>query len=244
MRFSNCVLCVALLVSSAGAQELEVDPSLPRYRPVAGVVGVIKGHGSRAMDELMTTWAGEFQRIYASAHVELDDAGVMSIVGGAATYGPTLVAWGKSTEESLRGHFGYAPARIPVCLNVLAVYVHKDNPCREGLLIEEVETTFSSAFKDRVWGDLDCRGEWSKRPITLYVPGGRRSFWARCLLWDVFDIRFEFKASAKRQWDDADVVSAVAKDTHGIGVAVFGFRPRRRMSGVDRIRCHGPSVSC
>ncbi|MHC4137400.1 MAG: PstS family phosphate ABC transporter substrate-binding protein [Planctomycetota bacterium] len=146
------------------------------------------------------------------------------IVGGAATYGPILDILGKSADKQLKRHFGYAPARIPVCLYVLAVYVHKDNPCREGLLIEEVGTTFSSAFKNKVWGDLGCGGEWSKRPINLYVPVGRRCYWARYFLWDRLGRVFAFKDSVKKRWDDAAVVSAVAKDARGLGVAVIGSR--------------------
>lgn len=221
MRFSNHALCIAILVSSTRAQDVEVDPSLPLYRPVAGVVGVIKGHGSRAMNELMTTWAKGFQGNYPSARVDLNDAALADIVGGAATYGPVIDIMREPTDKRLKRHFGYAPARIPVCLYVLAVYVHKDNPCREGLLVEDVETAFSAAFKDKVWGDLGCGGVWSKRPITLYVA---RYLSASYALMEHFGRRYPIKDTARRRPDDATVVSAVAKDACGLGVALIGCR--------------------
>lgn len=85
MRLSLCVgLCIALLGVSTPARDPVVDPSLPAYRPVAGVVGVITCHSSAAMSELMTAWGTAFERIYPGVRVELDDAASSSMMSPEA----------------------------------------------------------------------------------------------------------------------------------------------------------------
>jgi ABC-type phosphate transport system substrate-binding protein len=68
------VLCVALIASSAKAEDTATDPLLPSYRPVAGVVGVMGGHSTAAVSELMNAWGEDFERIYPGVRVGLDDA--------------------------------------------------------------------------------------------------------------------------------------------------------------------------
>ena len=232
MRYTGVVLCVALLGGSARAQSVEVDPSLPSYRPVAGVIGVIRGHSSAGMGDLMRIWGGGFQRVYPNVRVELDDAGVDLAVGGAATFGPWLGMIGEPTVGEFKSRFGYAtPAQIPVCLYVLGVHVREDNPLRGGLRMDEVLTIFSLEFWEVRWGDLGCRGEWSERPIKLYAPhrmdservlelrGGFREIGARKLA-----AFLGFKDSVKEIGDEAAVLTTVAEDIGAMGLASIGRR--------------------
>ena len=226
------LLCITLLVSSTGAQDVEVDPSLPSYRAVAGVVGVIRGHGSgvirgqrsSGMGVLMTVWSEGFQRIYPSARVELDDAPVDGAGGGAATFGPSLGIMREPTIRRFKRRFGYAATQLPVGFYVLAVYVHKDNPYREGLGMEEVNKIFSVQFWDMTWGDLGCRGVWFNRSIRLYA---LPRYPASALLKRHYGLVFGFKDSVKRY---AAVVNSVARDTRGMGLAWLG------VAGKDKVR--------
>ncbi len=113
---------------------------------------------------------------------------------------------------------------VPVCLYVVAVFVHRDNPCEMGLPVEKVETIFSGRFRDMTWGDIGCGGEWSERPVRVCAP--RRH--AQSLLLDLFEGCW-FKDSVKRYPDDAGVVAAVADDIGGLGLARIG-------RGMDRVR--------
>jgi len=217
MRVLSGVLCLVLVASSTWPRDLTVDASLPTYRSVAGVAGVIRCHGSAGMGELMTLWAKGFQRYYPSFRVELDDAAFEDVGDGAATFGPRLGVTRLRTLKRFKKRFGHAPTQIAVCLYVLAVYVHKDSPCRGGLRMEDVETIFSSHFWDVTWGDLGCKGEWSKRTISLYAP--RRLTALVLLSWRTGRL-FGFKHSVNLLPRDAGVVSSVEDDTRGMGLAL------------------------
>jgi phosphate transport system substrate-binding protein len=220
MLRATFVSSLVLLASPTKAQEVGVDPSLPLYRPVAGVVGVIRGHASGGAAMLMLRWGRGFQRIYPNARVALDDAVWEDVRGGAATFGPYMFM-AKHRIEEFERHFGYVPTRIPVYSYTIAVYVHKANPCREGLRIEEVENIFSARYRDKLWGDLGCEGEWSKRPISLYAPKfSPNRAWH--YLRNRFGLGFTFKDSVRWRFGDAAVVSSVAEDASGIGLAVIG----------------------
>jgi phosphate transport system substrate-binding protein len=213
-----CILIVALFASPTRAQEVKIDRSLPRYRPIAaGVAGVIRGHSSAGMNKLMTIWGRGFRSIYPKARVVLDDKGWVDVRGGAATFGPWLRHIGERETKRLEKHFGYVPMRIDVCFYVLAAYVHKDNPYRGGLSMDGIESIFSARFKDATWGDLGLGGEWSERPIMLYARDSHRFFLRyRCSL------DFSFKNSVRWRADDAAVASSLAQDVRGLGLAVIG----------------------
>jgi phosphate transport system substrate-binding protein len=176
------------------------------------------------MNDLMAIWGGKFQRIYPSARVALDDFSWRDVRGGASTFGPLLSTRSKHKYlvKEFEENFGYAPAPIPVCFYAVALYVHKKNPCQEGLRIDQVEDIFSAESKYRMWGDLGYEGEWLKRPITLYAPKGPRSYRALFYLLDRFGPGFAFKDSVKLCLNDATVVSSVEKDPCGIGLAMAG----------------------
>ena len=78
---------------------------------------------------------------------------------------------------SFEKKFGYKPTAIPVAIDALAVYVHKDNPI-QGMSIAQVDAIFSNTRKCggdvdlSTWGDLGLEGNWVKRDIQLF---GRNS---------------------------------------------------------------------
>ena len=215
----SSVLCIALMAASAKAEDAEPDPSLPSYRPVAGVVGVMGGHSTAEISELMKVWGADFERIYPSVRVVLDDAS-FEHAGGAATFGPSVGMMREPTIGRFKKRFGYAAMEIPVCFYALAIFVHRDNPHERGLPIERLESILSYRFKDLSWGDLGCAGDWSERPIRLYAPRHH----ARPLLWSALGAPCLFKDSLKLCSDDAAVVTAVAGDTRALGIASIGRR--------------------
>lgn len=197
-----------------------MDPSLPSYRPVGGVVGVIGGHGTAHISELMNAWRADFERIYPGVRVELDDA-PFEHATGACTFGPSVGLMREVTTERFKERFGYAAMEIPVCFYALGVFVHKDNPYEGGLPIEKVASIFSSDFRDLTWDDLGCGGEWFGRPISLYAP---RHSATRVLSRDGL---WFFRDSVKECHDDAAVVTAVAADVRAIGLASIGRRTEK-----------------
>ena len=79
--------------------------------------------------------------------------------------------------ESFEARYGYKPTAVPVAIDALAVFVHKDNPITS-LSMQEVDSIFSSTLRcggDAIisaWGELGLTGAWVGRDIQLF---GRNS---------------------------------------------------------------------
>ncbi len=79
--------------------------------------------------------------------------------------------------QAFETKYGYKPTAIPVAVDALAVFVHKDNPIKH-LTMEQVDAIFSStrlcgAKTDvKTWGDLGVTGDLANKPVQLF---GRNS---------------------------------------------------------------------
>jgi len=132
----------------------------------------------------------------------------------------------KEIEEFEKRH-GYKPTAIPVAIDALAVYVHKDNPIK-GMSIADVDAVFSStrkcgASKDATkWGDLGLQGEWENRDIQMYgrnsVSGTYGYFKKNALC------KGDFKSNVNEQPGSASVVQSVSASINGIGYSGVGYR--------------------
>lgn len=216
-----CFPLLLLLCSVAGSQGLDVDPALPSYRPRAGVVGVIRGHGSAAKIRLMSAWQARFQGIYPRVRLELDDAGLESAEGGPETFGPRLGHLREGWRRRFKERFGRdKPAEVRVCYYALEVYVHKNGPPRSGVSIRDLERVFSSRFKDLTWGDLGCGGDWAVRAIAAYAPLGLDAevTASNCLPEGLF----WFKQSVRLRASGSEVIEAIANDEGALGIAPPG----------------------
>ena len=70
------VLAAAVIGLAAHAQaQVQVDPALPDYTPVAGVSGNMKSVGSDSMNNMMTLWAEGFLRFYPNVQIEIEGKG-------------------------------------------------------------------------------------------------------------------------------------------------------------------------
>lgn len=219
-------LCLALLASVARAQDAAVDPTLPPYRPVAGVVGVIRGSRSGAVSRLMAIWGAEFERSYPGVRVVLDDATFENVVGGPCAFGPELGGLLKEPAAHFQKRFGYAAVGIPVCLYAPAVFVHLDNPIEEGLTVERVRIILGSDSRDLTWDYLGLRGEWCRQPVSVFAP---RNHAERVLMHVTADpdYLFLFGDIVKECPDDSTVVASVANDPRALGLASIGCRTEK-----------------
>jgi phosphate transport system substrate-binding protein len=171
----------ALLSGAAFAQAVNIDPALPEYRPVEGVSGNLKSIGSDTMNNEMTLWAEGFQAMYPNVQIEIEGKGSSTapaaLIAGTAHFGPMSRPMKAKEIDDFEKRFGYKPTAFRTSIDMLAVYVHKDNPIK-GLTFQQVDAIFSKTRKGgldkdiRTWGDLGLTGEWADKPISLY---GRNS---------------------------------------------------------------------
>jgi len=218
------------IAGNSGA-DTGVDPTLPDYVKASGVSGTISSVGSDTLANLMTLWTEEFKRLYPNVNVQVQAAGSSTappaLTEGTANLGPMSRKMKDNEIEAFEKKYGYKPTAVPVAIDALAVYVHKDNPI-VGLSIPQVDAIFSATRKcgypDDIttWGQLGLTGEWAARPIQLYgrnsVSGTYGYFKEEALC------KGDYKNSVNEQPGSASVVQGVTKSINGIGYSGIGYR--------------------
>jgi phosphate transport system substrate-binding protein len=122
---------------------------------------------------------------------------------------------------------GYEPTAVPVAVDAVAVYVHKDNPL-SGLTLEQVDAIFSTTrnrgYKTAItqWGHVGLTDGWEKAPIRLYgrdrKSGTRAFFQEHCLAGG------EFKPELREDPGAASVILDLSRDQFGIGYSGLGLQ--------------------
>ncbi len=231
IRYSLFAAAMAgtLMASTAQAQ-VKVDPALPEYQRAAGVSGNLSSVGSDTLNNLMTLWAEAFRNVYPNVNVQIQGAGTSTappaLTEGTANFGPMSRAMRAGEIQAFEKRHGYPPTVVRVAIDMLAVYVHRDNPI-EGLTIPQVDAIFSAtrrcggAQDVTRWGQLGMTGAWANRDFTLYsrnAVSGTYGYFKQIALCDG-----DFKASINEQPGSASVVQGVSETIGGIGYSGIGY---------------------
>lgn len=226
------VTAVSLLTSALTVSaETNVDAELGEYAATSGVSGNLSSVGSDTLANLMTLWAEEYKRFYPNINIQIQAAGSSTappaLTEGTANLGPMSRKMKDKELASFEKKFGYKPTAIPVAIDALAVYVHKDNPI-EGMSIAQVDAIFSNTRKCggeddlSAWGDLGLQGNWAKRDIQLFgrnsVSGTYGYFKKKGLC------KGDFKSTVNEQPGSASVVQSVSSSLNGIGFSGIGYK--------------------
>ena len=227
----TALAALAALAPLAGAQKVEVDPRLPEYEPVKGVAGAVKSVGSDTMNNMMALWAEGFRSAYPNVTVEIEGKGSSTappaLIAGTATFGPMSRKMKDKELDQFEEAFGYEPVALPTSIDMLAVYVHKDNPIA-GLTLPQVDAIFSKSRKGghqddvTTWGELGLTGEWADKPISLY--GRNSASGTYGYFKDVALFKGDYKDTVKEQPGSSAVVQGVATDKYGIGYSGIGYK--------------------
>ncbi len=221
---------VGLLAASVALGAVSVDPNLPAYKGRQTVAGSIKSIGSDTMNNLMALWAEGFRGHHAAVKVEIEGKGSSTappaLIAGTANFGPMSRRMKSKEVDEFEKQFGYKPVELRTSIDMLAVYVHKDNPIR-GLTLQQVDAVFSKTRKGgydrdiRTWGDLGLGGEWKDKPISLY--GRNSASGTYGYFKDHALFKGDYKDQVKEQPGSSSVVQGVASDKYGIGYSGIGY---------------------
>ncbi len=215
--------------SKKGAVAL--DKNLPVYRKSsAEVSGTIKSVGSDTMNNLMALWGEGFKKMYPNVQIEIEGKGSSTappaLIAGTANFGPMSRAMKSKEIDDFEAKFGYKPTELPTSIDMLAIFVHKDNPIK-GLTLAEADAIFSQTRKAggsddiTTWGDLGLTGDWATKPISLYgrnSASGTYGFFKEHVL-----LNGDYKASVKEQPGSSSVVQGIASDKYAIGYSGIGY---------------------
>jgi phosphate transport system substrate-binding protein len=185
------------------------------------------------MNNLMTLWAEKFIRMYPNVPVEIEGKGSSTappaLIAGASNFGPMSRLMKSKEVDAFEKRFGYQPAVLRTAIDMLAVYVHKDNPiAKKGLSLQQLDAIFSSTRKGghatdiTTWGQVGLAGEWANKPISLYgrnSASGTYGYFKKHALF-----KGDYKSTVKEQPGSSSVVQGVASDMGGIGYSGIGYK--------------------
>ena len=221
----------SILSAPVSLADSKVDPALPDYQTASGVSGNLSSVGSDTLANLMTLWAEDFKRFYPNVNIQIQAAGSSTappaLTEGTSNIGPMSRKMKDKELESFESKYGYKPTAIPVAIDALAVYVHKDNPI-DGLSIQEVDAIFSSTRKCGgstnidSWGKAGMSGPWTNRDIQLFgrnSVSGTYGYYKKKAL-----CKGDFKNTVNEQPGSASVVQSVATSLNSIGYSGIGYK--------------------
>jgi phosphate transport system substrate-binding protein len=179
----------------------------------------------------MTLWAEEFKKEYPNVNIQIQAAGSSTappaLTEGTASMGPMSRPMKDAEIQAFEEKYGYKPTAVPVAIDALAVFVHKDNPIKS-LDIAQVDAIFSSTrlcggpTDIKTWGDLGLTGEWAAKPIQLFgrnsVSGTYGYFKEEALC------KGDYKANVNEQPGSASVVQSISSTLNAIGYSGIGYK--------------------
>ncbi len=224
---------------------LMVDPRLERYSPKSLVTGGFRIQGSDTMHALMRRLVLDFQARQPKISIDLKAGGSTKaitefleppqpgriVIKEERAKQALLVSSSRALMDSEVKRFasqrGYEPLTVPLAVDAVALYVHKDNPLT-GLTLAQADAIFSTARqrgykKDVVvWGDLALSNGWTTAPIQLYGrdrKSGTRAFFQEHVL-----NGGDFKPTMHEEPGAASVILALSRDQLGIGFSGIGLQ--------------------
>lgn len=212
------------------AQAQDVDPELPRYRPTPGPSGQIKSVGSDTMNTLMLQWTERFKKFYRGVRTEVEGQGsskaMPSLIEGAASFGPMSRDAKYNEIADFEKKFGFKPTLLPVGIDMLVIYVHRDCPL-ESLTLEQADAIFSSTRKLGgepiiTWDQLGLTGEYAKQPIAMFgrnAASGTYGYFKEVALGNG-----DFLDTVNEQPGSTAVISSVGENKFAIGYSGIGYR--------------------
>ncbi|CAA0122286.1 Phosphate-binding protein PstS [BD1-7 clade bacterium] len=229
--FAGAAIVAGGMLSTVTLADTKVDAAIPTYQKSSGVSGNLSSVGSDTLANLMTLWAEEFKRQYPNVNIQIQAAGSSTappaLTEGTSNLGPMSRKMKDKEIEAFEKRFGYKPTAVPVAIDALAVYVHKDNPIK-GLSIPQVDAIFSTTRKCGYatdiskWGQADLEGAWNSRDIQLFgrnsVSGTYGYFKKKALC------KGDFKDNVNEQPGSASVVQSVSTSINGIGYSGIGYK--------------------
>jgi len=256
LGLAAALLGFALATPVTAAPADAVDSGIAEYTKASGISGSLSSIGSDTLANLMTLWGEEFKRLYPNVTIQIQAAGSSTappaLSEGTATLGPMSRQMKSEEIEAFEARHGYKPTGIPVAVDALAIYVHKDNPIT-GLSVPQVDAIFSATRacghdQDiKTWGDLGVTGELASQSIQLF---GRNSVSGTYGYFKEYALcKGDFKNSVNEQPGSASVVQGVTKSINGIGYSGEGYRtsgvrmlPLSRKTGGDMVEVNAENA--
>jgi len=225
-------IALALAFPAQAQVKPVLDQKILPYQLAGSMSGTISIAGSETMKPLTESWAGDLRALYPGVTIKIASAGsetgLAQLMEGKAQIAAMSRRISAPEIVEFKREFGYEPTEVPVAVDALAIFVHKDNPI-EGLTLAEVDAMFSTErrrglkYPINSWGDaMLLEGEWAEAPVHLYGRNGNSgtaAFFREHVL-NGADLKKTMTVGA----GSASVVVELMKDRFGIGFSGIGYR--------------------
>lgn len=247
------MLGVILLMGMIGTADAEhagptdrpaLDPALASYEQGGQVSGTVIVKGSNTMQPLVARLASEFHRRHPGAEINVEGGGSETglkefletngqpkRVAGNGSRPVLLVASSRELTAAEIKQFtdkhGYEPTAVPVAVDAVAIYVHRDNPL-SNLTLDQVDAVFSTTrkrgypYEIKKWGQLGLNNGWGNAQIKLYgrdQKSGTRAFVKEHVLGNG-----EFDPAIQEEPGAASVILALSRDPFGMAYSGLGLQ--------------------
>lgn len=230
MKKLVAVVVMATGLAAGATAHAGLDAAIPAYSKASGISGNLSSVGSDTLANLMTMWAEAFKKEYSNVNIQIQAAGSSTappaLTQGTSNLGPMSRPMKDEEIQAFQAKYGYKPTAVPVAIDALAVFVHKDNPVKS-LTMQQIDAIFSAtrtcgaAKEVSKWGDLGLAGEWAARDLQLYgrnsVSGTYGYFKEHALC------KGDFKTGVNEQPGSASVVQSVSSSLNGVGYSGIGY---------------------
>ena len=215
--------------TAAATAAVPLDEALPAYEPGEAVSGTLVSRGSDTMRTVMDYWVEGFKQYHPGFKAEIESKGSGSaptaLMEGTADIGVMSRPMKASEVQEFEEKFGYRPLELRSSRDLLAVFVHKDNPV-ERLTLPQLDAIFSAnrelGLEEPIarWGQVGVTGPLAERPISLY--GRNSTSGTYGYFKDVALGGGDYSDQVKEQSGTSGEVQAVADDPTGIAYGGIG----------------------
>lgn len=227
MRHVAVAAFTALFCTLGIAQGAKLDPNLLPYKAPAGVTGAVTVIGSETIDPIVGAWFSGFRKFHPDVALkttaEGSAAGHLALMEGTSLLGSMSREMTKPELAAFDAKYGYAPIRLVIGVDALAVFVHPGNRL-SGLTFGQLDAMYSTTRKQggkepiTTW---DAAGvpEMGTRKISLYgrdEASGTRAFFKEKVL-----LKGEFRPGITVS-DAGSLLEAVSLDAGAIGYTSVG----------------------
>jgi phosphate transport system substrate-binding protein len=184
------------------------------------------------MKPLTESWAKDLMQLYPGLTIKVEsrgsETGLDALLEGKAQIAAMSRRMTQQEIVEFKREFGYEPTEVPVAVDALAVFVHKDNPI-EGLSLAQLDAMFSKErrrgleYPINTWGAaLVLEEGWAEAPVHLYGRNGNSgtATFFRDLVLNGAALKNTMTVGA----GSASVVVDLVKDRLGIGFSGIGYQ--------------------
>jgi len=215
---------LAMLAASGGAGSAAASE--------AALSGSLTSVGSDTASALLARWAGAFHARHPGVHVQIQAQGSgsapLALIEGAADIGSMSRPMNAAEQARFAARYGYAPTRLVVAHDAIAVFVHPDNPLAR-ITLAQLDAIFSRTRRCgapraiRRWSDLGALPGARLADSALLATGRDSSSGTYEMFREAALCGGEYRAEVIAWPGNGAIVATVAGNREAIGYAGVGY---------------------